>query len=123
MILESGYVTTKLSQLGNNCFGLKLSLSGNKWDSVWDGHSYVEVQTWEVYDGDKVTVPAKFRKYPCIEDSIKDHSAYILGAMNGSEKRYDGILSASDYRETITIIKNGGYATDPDYIAKICSIV
>ena len=60
---------------------------------------------------------------PCIEDSIKDHSAYLLGAMNGSKKRYEGLTSCKDYTEAITLIKKGGYATDSGYISKICNII
>ena len=79
--------------------------------------------TWEHLDGKDVQIHDRFRKYKCIEDSIKDHALYILGSMNGRKKRYDGILEAKDYVAAITIVKNGGYATDPNYISKICSIV
>jgi flagellum-specific peptidoglycan hydrolase FlgJ len=102
---------------------MKVSLSGNSWDSVWDGSSNVKVLTWEVYNGKSTQIYDYFRKYPCIEDSIKDHAAYLLGAMNGNKKRYEGLLDAKDYKKAITIIKNGGYATDPDYISKICAII
>ena len=122
-ILESGYVKTTLAKVANNCFGMKTTLSGNTWDSWWDGVSKVTLPTWEHYNGKDVTVNADFRRYPCIEDSIEDHSEYLLGAMNGDKLRYKGLLVAKDYREAITIIKNGGYATDPNYISKICNII
>lgn len=39
-ILESGYGKSKLAQNANNCFGMKKSLSGNKWSgSAWDGEA------------------------------------------------------------------------------------
>ena len=38
-------------------------------------------------DGSYETITADFRKYSCVEDSIADHSAYLLGAMNGNKKR------------------------------------
>ena len=123
MILESGYVKTNLARSANNCFGMKANLSGNSWDSVWDGVSIVTIDTWENYNGKDVTISAAFRKYPDIETSIKDHAAYLLGAMNGKKKRYAGLLEAKNYREAVTIIKNGGYATDPNYISKVCSII
>lgn len=124
MILESGYVTTNLSQIANNCFGMKTSLSGNTWsNSSWDGKSKVTVPTKEFMDGKEVIIQAKFRKYPDIESSVKDHAAYLLGALNDKTLRYKGLTEAKNYREAITIIKNGGYATDPNYIEKICSIV
>lgn len=125
MILESGYVKTDLAVGANNCFGMKCTLSGNTWPgSSWDGKSKYTKQTGEQKpDGTRYTVTADFRKYTCIEDSVTDHSAYLLGAMNGSKKRYDGITQASNYKEQITLIKNGGYATDVSYVSKICSII
>ena len=123
MILESGYVKTVLAKSANNCFGMKKMLSGNSWESVWDGKSSVAIDTQE-WDGSKmITIKADFRKYPCIEDSIKDHSAYLLGAMDGKKKRYEGLLNCKNYIEAITLIKNGGYATDPNYVAKISNII
>ena len=40
---------------------------------------------------------ADFRKYACVEQSIADHSAYLLGAMNGKKKRYVGLTGEKDY--------------------------
>ncbi len=124
-ILESGYGKTDLAQNANNCFGMKTVLSGNKWPgSTWDGKSKYTKITKECYDGvNYVDVKADFRKYPSIAESIGDHSAYLLGAMNGSEKRYKGLKNCKDYRKAITIIKNGDYATDPKYIDKICNLI
>ena len=124
MILESGYVKTVLARSANNCFGMKKILSENNWaNSSWDGKSVVMIDTQE-WDGSKmITIKADFRKYPRIEDSIRDHSAYLLGAKNGSKLRYDGLLKCKNYKEAITLIKNGGYATDPNYISKICTII
>lgn len=124
MILESGYVTTALSKY-NNCFGMKTMLSGNTWEgSTWDGTSKVNIKTAEEYTAGNITyIYADFRKYACIEDSVADHSAYLLGAKNGSKKRYEGLTACPDYRSAITLIKNGGYATDSKYIDKICNII
>lgn len=124
MILESGYCTTELSKKANNCFGMKCTLSGNTWKTVWDGRSKVNIRTPEQdRNGNTYYIYADFRKYSCIEDSIKDHAAYLLGAMNGSKKRYTGLTECKDYKTAITLIKNGGYATDVSYISKICNII
>ena len=124
MILESGYCGTDLALNANNCFGMKENLSSNTWKSVWDGKSIYPKKTQEDDGtGRYYWITANFRKYPCVEDSIKDHSAYLLGAMNGSKKRYAGLTEAKNYREAITIIKNGGYATDTRYVSKICDII
>ena len=123
-ILESGYGKSELSQNANNVFGMKKSLSGNTWKgSSWDGSSIYQKKTQE-WDGEKyITITADFRKYSCIEKSIADHSAYLLGAENGSALRYAGLKGCTDYKKAFQIIKNGGYATAPDYVEKLCAIV
>ncbi len=124
-ILESGYGKSELAQKANNCFGMKKSLSGNTWGgSAWDGTSVYTKETQEQNaDGSYTTVTADFRKYACVEDSIADHSAYLLGAMNGSKLRYEGISGMTDYRAAAQLIKDGGYATSLTYVEKLCSII
>ena len=124
-ILESGYGKSELAQNANNCFGMKKSLSGNTWSgSVWDGKSVYTKQTKEQSaDGSYATITADFRKYACVEDSIADHSAYLLGAMNGNKKRYEGIAGMTDYKKVVQLIKDGGYATSLTYVEKLCSII
>lgn len=80
---------------------------------------------WQEDDGTGklYTVIADFRKYSCVEQSIADHSAYLLGAMNGKKKRYAGLAGEKDYRKAVQIIKDGGYATDSLYVQKICVII
>lgn len=124
-ILESGYGKSELAQNANNIFGMKCSLSGNTWSgSSWDGKSKYTKKTQEQNaDGSMVTITADFRKYLCIEDSIADHSAYLLGAMNGKKLRYDGLKGCTDYKKAVKIIKDGGYATSLTYVEKLCSII
>lgn len=125
MILESGYCGTELALNANNCFGMKKSLSGNTWPgSAWDGKGIYTKKTQEDDGtGHYYTITSDFRKYACVEDSIRDHSAYLLGAMNGSRLRYEGLTECADYRQAIRLIKDGGYATDTRYVSKICSII
>ena len=124
-ILESGYGTSELAQQANNCFGMKTSLSGNTWpNSAWDGKSVYTKKTQEQNDdGSMVTIAADFRKYACVEDSIADHAAYLLGAMNGSKKRYEGLAGCTDYKKAVQIIKDGGYATSHTYVQNLCNII
>jgi flagellum-specific peptidoglycan hydrolase FlgJ len=124
-ILESGYGKSDLAQNANNIFGMKCSLSGNTWSgSSWDGKSKYTKKTQEQHtDGSYETITADFRKYPCIEESIADHSAYLLGAMNGIKLRYDGLKGCTDYKKAVQIIKDGGYATSLTYVEKLCSII
>ena len=123
-ILESGYGKSELAQNANNVFGMKKSLSRNTWGgSAWDGASIYAKQTQEYVDGKYVTVMTDFRKYSCVEDSIADHSAYLLGAVDGKKLRYEGLKGCTDYRKAVQIIKDGGYATSPDYVENLCSII
>lgn len=124
-ILESGYGKSELAQDANNLFGMKCSLSGNTWSGPsWDGKSKYTKKTQEQNaDGSYETITADFRKYSCIEDSIADHSAYLLGAMNGKKLRYDGLKECTDYKRAVQIIRDGGYATSLDYVEKLCSII
>lgn len=124
-ILESGYGKSELALGANNCFGMKKSLSGNTWGgSAWDGSSIYTKKTQEQNaDGSYVTITADFRRYGCVEDSIADHSAYLLGAKNGSKLRYEGLKGCSDYKKAAQIIKDGGYATSLTYVDKLCNII
>lgn len=124
-ILESGYGKSELGQNANNMFGMKRSLSGNSWGgSTWDGSSVYTKKTQEQnVDGTYETVTADFRKYSCVEDSIADHSAYLLGAKNGKVLRYKGIKGMTDYKAVAQLIKDGGYATSLIYVEKLCSII
>ena len=123
-ILESGYGKSELAQNANNCFGMKKSLSGNTWSgSSWDGKSIYTKKTQEEENGKMITITADFRKYPNVEASIADHSAYLLGAKNGSALRYNGLKSCTDYKKAVQIIKDGGYATSSTYVSNLCSII
>ena len=104
---------------------MKKSLSGNTWaGSSWDGKSVYTKKTQEDDGTGKLyTITADFRKYPCVEDSIADHSAYLLGAMNGSKQRYAGLKGCTDYKKAVQIIKDGGYATSTTYVTNLCNII
>lgn len=124
-ILESGYGKSELAQNANNCFGMKKVLSGNSWSgSSWDGTSIYTKKTQEQHpDGTYETITADFRKYLCVEVSVADHSAYLLGAKNGRSLRYKGIKGMTDYKAVAQLIKDGGYATSLTYVEKLCNII
>lgn len=124
-ILESRLGKSELATAANNLFGMKEKLSGNTWaGSHWDGKSvYTKPTTEQKPSGETYTVTASFRKYCCIEDCIADHSAYLLGAMKGDKLRYEGLKGCADYKDAARILKDGGYATAVDYVAKLCEVV
>lgn len=124
-ILESRCGRSELAQEANNCFGMKCDLSGNTWEgSTWNGVSKYKKKTLEEFtEGTMTVVVAEFRRYSCVEDSIADHSAYLLGAMDGDMKRYEGLAGETDYRKAIQIIKDGGYSTNSDYVDMLCEVI
>lgn len=122
--LESGYGSTNLAEYANNLHGMKCNLSGNTWSgSVWDGKSKYGKYSPEVENGVTVQKYSEFRKYPCCEDSIADRAAYFTNAMNGNVKRYPGIVGETDYEKAAQIIKDGDYATDPNYVSKLRNLI
>ena len=123
-ILESGWGRSDLAKNAHNLFGMKKNLSGNTWSgSTWDGKRVCTKDTKEVYSTGTATVSAEFRVYNSYAESVGDHSAYLAGAKNGSALRFAGAVGQADYKKAAQIIKNGGYATAPDYVDKICRIV
>lgn len=122
-ILESGYGSTELAVAANNLFGMKATLSGNNWPSEWDGQTYTKDTKEQDRNGKEYTVKAAFRKYASHTASIKDHSDYLAGAKNGSALRYAGLIGETDYKAAAALIKNGGYATDINYVSKLCNII
>lgn len=83
----------------------------------------ISQEQYDALQREIVETEQNFRKYACVEQSIADHSAYLLGAMNGKKKRYEGLAGEKDYLKAVQIIKNGGYATDSLYVQKICVII
>ena len=123
-ILESGWGKSELALNAKNLFGMKCSLSGNTWaGSAWDGKSAYNISTGEYYSGTYTQVRRDFRRYSSWAESVADHSAYLLGAMNGSKLRYNGLKGQKDYRKAVQIIKDGGYATSPTYTTNLCTLI
>ena len=70
---ETGYGRSGLTQQANNLFGIKAT---GQHTPFWAGE-YVEMPTWEVIDGQNVTVQARFRKYASWADSFGDYGDVI----------------------------------------------
>ena len=122
--LESGFGTTELASKANNLFGMKVGLSGENWGTCWDGASkHTKATSEQKPDGTEYRIIADFRKYPNIDKSIEDHSLYLSNAKNGYQLRYKGLVGEKNYKKAVQIIKDGGYATDINYVAKICKLI
>ncbi len=117
--LESGWGLSGLSQKYNNYFGVKASAS--KFSDAWDParSKSVNVTTSEFLDGAwNNSYRDNFRVYDSVADSILDHNALIAKA-----PRYKAALSAATPDDQIREIWQAGYATDPDYVGKVLSII
>jgi len=110
-ILESGWGTSALATKANALFGIKA-------DARWNGKTY-SIATKECYDGANfVTVNAKFRAYGSWEQSIADHSAFLL-----AYSRYAAVIGQKDYRKACAAVHQAGYATDPGYADKLIRLI
>ncbi|SHE53270.1 glycoside hydrolase family 73 protein [Clostridium fallax] len=104
-ILESGWGKSKLSEEGNNLFGIKA-------DKSWDGKK-IKMSTKENYD-DKIN--DYFRVYNSKKQSIEDYGKFLA-----THKRYkeSGVFKGKTYIEQITSIENAGYSTVSDKNGKL----
>ena len=123
-ILESGYGTSDLAIYAKNIHGLKCKLSGNTWETEWDGESkYTKKSPEQDKNGNESLEESDFRAYPDWETCIRDHSLYLIGAMNGNKPRFAGIVGEKDPRKVIEIAKAGVYATDTKYVEKVMDLI
>lgn len=76
------------------------------------------LKTVEYINGKYVGTTASFKAYPSLAASVHGYYDLITG-----NARYSGAVNNDNFRSTIQAIKNGGYATDPNYVNKIVSII
>ena len=103
-ILESGSGTGPLCVQANNHFGIKCHKD-------WLGASIK-------YDDDSIA--ECFRKYDNPFDSFRDHSFFLTAG-----SRYSPLfkLNQTDYKSWANGLKDAGYATDPQYPAKLIGLI
>lgn len=108
--LETAYGKSEIMMKANAIFGIKAFES-------WKGKTY-SAKTREVYEGNPVTITDKFRAYESIEECVNDYFNLIC-----KSERYRKALVSESPKECIEAIKNGGYATDPDYVKLVMNII
>lgn len=109
-ILETGWGNSSLMMKANAIYGIKAS-------SNWKGKVF-NAKTYEVLDGNVYNIVDCFRAYNSLEESIADYFDLIT-----KSDRYKKALNRQSPSECIQAIKEGGYATDPQYISKVLSII
>ena len=103
-LVESNAGKSTLAVKANNHFGIKCH-------NTWTGA--------KVYHDDDAKGEC-FRKYAHEEDSFKDHSDFLR-----YRDRYKFLfdLKPTDYKGWAYGLKKAGYATDPNYPAKLISVI
>lgn len=107
-IKESGWGNSQLASKHHNYFGMK-------WTTKC-GTQYVEYNTKE-YDktaGKYITVKAKFRSFPTVEEGIKGFYDFISGY-----KRYANLIGETDPVKACQKIQLDGWATSPTYAVSL----
>jgi LysM repeat protein len=101
---ESGDGNSELAREANNHFGIKCH-------KEWNGETHIQ-------DDDKRN--ECFRKYNSVLESFDDHSNFLR-----TRDRYSFLFSLerTDYRGWAYGLKKAGYATNPDYPARLIKII
>jgi len=109
-LLETGGVIHPWNNLG----GIKVG------DGIPNGYwkgAFVNKTTWEVVGGKRVDIVARFRSYDTLYDYYKDQD--ILFRL----PRYARVRASKSPAEQAEALRLCGYATDPQYGAKIISLI
>jgi flagellar protein FlgJ len=96
--------------LGNNLFGIKA-------DPNWTGPT-VSFRTTEHLGGKDVSLTDKFRAYTSYAESMIDHGQFLL-----KNPRYAPCFKETTGYGWACALQAAGYATDPEYAAKLQSII
>jgi flagellum-specific peptidoglycan hydrolase FlgJ len=107
MIIESGYGKSANATKGNNFFGIKKGYN-------WSGETII------LNTPRDAVKKSEFRKYKNAEESIKDHSNFLI-----KNKRYTtaGVFNARTPEEQIKAIAKGGYAESKNYANTIIKLI
>jgi flagellar rod assembly protein/muramidase FlgJ len=108
--LESGWGESRLAREGNNLFGVKAHAS-------WRG-DILTLNTREFLNGSWITVPAHWRQYADWSECLLDHAAFLQ-----QNPRYAACFECSSGETFAQAVARAGYATDPDYAAKLIAII
>jgi flagellum-specific peptidoglycan hydrolase FlgJ len=111
-INETGWGKSTLAVQGKNYFGIK-ALSG------MGTAGSIEVNTWEVQDGQKVAVRAPFRAYLSLDDALVDLGGFLRGNPRFASVWHQG----NDPVVLARSMQQAGYATDPLWPDKLGGII
>jgi flagellar protein FlgJ len=110
-ILETGFGKSELSVKGKNFFGIKAH-SGPGTAGTYT------INTSEFYNGQWVVISAAFRAYYTMAESFDDHGKFLK-----VNARYKSLFETTDPKEWARRLHACGYATDPNYPAKLIAVM
>ena len=113
--LETGWgkreIIARDGSSSHNLFGIKAT-------GDWKG-KVTEAVTTEYVNGKAQRKVEKFRAYDSYADSFKDYAQLIT-----NNKRYEKVLASAGDASTLAHgLQKAGYATDPNYAAKLTKII
>jgi flagellar protein FlgJ len=108
LALESNWGRSELTRTANNFGGIKAV--GNE--------PYVIRRTREVFNGVSTYINARFKKYDSVQEGIAGYGEFIT-----NNPRYQAFVGANTIDEELRAIQASGYATDPQYSAKLRSVI
>ena len=108
---ETGWGRSEIRTAGG---GNSFNLFGIKATAGWTGR-VAEITTTEYVDGEPRKMTAKFRAYDSYEDAFRDY-ARLISQSPRYAKAMENLHSAQGFAQGL---QQGGYATDPQYAAKL----
>lgn len=93
-----------------NVFGIKA-------DRRWSG-KVVDAATTEYVNGVAQPARAAFRAYGSYEEAFTDYAKFLA-----TQPRYARVIAAGDATQAAQALQRAGYATDPDYAAKLVRVM
>jgi flagellum-specific peptidoglycan hydrolase FlgJ len=115
---ESNWGKSGLSTDYHNYAGLKYN-SVQGYPGVKPGST--TMKTTEFVDGKGVTLSEGFATFTSAVHFAEVYAWYLTES--GSAYRYKGLRNAATPRDFFSVLKNGGYATDPAYVNKLETMV
>lgn len=111
-ILESNWGRAGLASKYHNYFGIKARPRPGPAGTVW-------LDTWEHVNGRDIVVKEPFRVYHNVEESVMDHGVYL----RDSPRYAEAMRNIHDPKLFVQLVHKVGYATDPNYSAKVIRIM
>src|SRR5207248_1731438 len=105
--LESNWGNSRLATVAHNYFGIKVKA----------GRASIELPTWEVINGARVQVRARFSRFASMQECFGARDSIIMNAPCYSEAR-----RCAANPEAFTRALAAHWATDPKYAEKVLSV-